>query len=144
MNCALGGEQMRPYIAELGEAAPTPTSACYPNAGLPNPLSPTGFPKAPKTPRPSSRPSPATGLAQRRRRLLRHHARPYRRHPPPHGEIPARASPEAVVPALSSGLEALNIIGGPGTFVNVGERTNVTGSSGLRKARPQGRLRAPR
>ncbi|GBL43762.1 methionine synthase [Verrucomicrobiota bacterium] len=47
MNCALGGEQMRPHIAELAKKADTFVS-CYPNAGLPNPLSPTGFPEGPE------------------------------------------------------------------------------------------------
>lgn len=35
LNCALGGEQMRPYISELAQIASCYTS-CYPNAGLPN------------------------------------------------------------------------------------------------------------
>ncbi|MFM9000685.1 MAG: homocysteine S-methyltransferase family protein, partial [Opitutia bacterium] len=47
MNCALGGEQMRPHIAELAQKADVYVS-CYPNAGLPNPLSPTGFPEGPE------------------------------------------------------------------------------------------------
>jgi 5-methyltetrahydrofolate--homocysteine methyltransferase len=47
MNCALGGEQMRPHIAELAKKADIYVS-CYPNAGLPNPLSPTGFPEGPE------------------------------------------------------------------------------------------------
>ncbi|MFM8549646.1 MAG: homocysteine S-methyltransferase family protein [Verrucomicrobiota bacterium] len=47
MNCALGGEQMRPHIAELARKADLYVS-CYPNAGLPNPLSPTGFPEGPE------------------------------------------------------------------------------------------------
>jgi 5-methyltetrahydrofolate--homocysteine methyltransferase len=42
INCALGPEQLRPYIEELSKVAPIYVS-CYPNAGLPNPLSPTGF-----------------------------------------------------------------------------------------------------
>jgi 5-methyltetrahydrofolate--homocysteine methyltransferase len=40
-NCGLGAQEMRPYIAELSALAPTLVS-CYPNAGLPNPLAPTG------------------------------------------------------------------------------------------------------
>src|SRR3546814_20833665 len=35
LNCALGGKDMRPYIAELSKLADTFIS-CYPNAGLPN------------------------------------------------------------------------------------------------------------
>lgn len=42
LNCSLGPDLMRPFLAELAEKADT-FVACYPNAGLPNPLSPTGF-----------------------------------------------------------------------------------------------------
>nr|MDQ3623469.1 homocysteine S-methyltransferase family protein [Verrucomicrobiota bacterium] len=44
MNCALGPEEMRPLIEELARIAPIYVSV-YPNAGLPNPLLPTGFPE---------------------------------------------------------------------------------------------------
>ena len=42
LNCSLGPDLMRPFLAELAEKSGTFVSA-YPNAGLPNPLSPTGF-----------------------------------------------------------------------------------------------------
>jgi 5-methyltetrahydrofolate--homocysteine methyltransferase len=42
LNCSLGPDLMRPFLAELSEKSDTAIS-CYPNAGLPNPLSPTGF-----------------------------------------------------------------------------------------------------
>ena len=42
LNCSLGPEVMRPFIEELGNVADTFVS-CYPNAGDPDPLSPTGF-----------------------------------------------------------------------------------------------------
>jgi len=44
LNCALGPKEMRPYIEELSNIAPFFVST-YPNAGLPDPLSPTGFPE---------------------------------------------------------------------------------------------------
>src|ERR1700754_3940558 len=47
LNCSLGPDLMRPFLAELAEKAGTYVS-CYPNAGLPNPLSPTGFDLEPK------------------------------------------------------------------------------------------------
>ena len=127
MNCALGGEQMRPHIAELAKKADIYVS-CYPNAGLPNPLSPTGFPEGPEDTAAILETFARDGLvnilggccgttpghiAAIRRRTEKY---------PPRvpGEVPR---------ALKlSGLEPLNIIGGPGTFVNVGERTNVAGS----------------
>jgi 5-methyltetrahydrofolate--homocysteine methyltransferase len=42
LNCSLGPDLMYPFLAELAEKSNTAVS-CYPNAGLPNPLSPTGF-----------------------------------------------------------------------------------------------------
>ena len=47
LNCSLGPDQMRPFIEELSNVAETFVS-CYPNAGMPDPLSPTGFPKLPE------------------------------------------------------------------------------------------------
>jgi 5-methyltetrahydrofolate--homocysteine methyltransferase len=46
LNCALGAALMRPYIAELSKLCDTYVS-CYPNAGLPNPMSDTGFDETP-------------------------------------------------------------------------------------------------
>lgn len=47
LNCALGAELMRPYIAELAKICDAFIS-CYPNAGLPNPMSDTGFDETPE------------------------------------------------------------------------------------------------
>ncbi|WP_242560846.1 MULTISPECIES: homocysteine S-methyltransferase family protein [Pandoraea] len=46
LNCALGATLMRPYIAELAKLCNTYVSV-YPNAGLPNPMSDTGFDETP-------------------------------------------------------------------------------------------------
>jgi 5-methyltetrahydrofolate--homocysteine methyltransferase len=127
MNCALGGEQMRPHIAELAKKADIYVS-CYPNAGLPNPLSPTGFPEGPEDTAAILETFARDGLVN----ILGGccgttpgHIAAIRRRTE---KYPPRI-PGAVPPALKlSGLEALNIVGGPGTFVNVGERTNVAGS----------------
>ncbi|MDO5625803.1 MAG: homocysteine S-methyltransferase family protein [Pseudomonadota bacterium] len=48
LNCALGAALMRPYIQELNRAAPDVFISCYPNAGLPNPMSETGFDETPE------------------------------------------------------------------------------------------------
>ena len=48
LNCALGAALMRPYIQELAKAAPDTFISCYPNAGLPNPMSDTGFDETPE------------------------------------------------------------------------------------------------
>ncbi|MFM7242114.1 MAG: homocysteine S-methyltransferase family protein, partial [Opitutia bacterium] len=127
MNCALGGEQMRPHIAELARKADLYVS-CYPNAGLPNPLSPTGFPEGPEDTAAILETFARDGLVN----ILGGccgttpgHIAAIRRRTE---QYPPRV-PGEVRPALRlSGLEALNIVGGPGTFVNVGERTNVAGS----------------
>ncbi|HET6827417.1 MAG TPA: homocysteine S-methyltransferase family protein, partial [Ramlibacter sp.] len=48
LNCALGAALMRPYIQELNRVAPDVFISCYPNAGLPNPMSETGFDETPE------------------------------------------------------------------------------------------------
>jgi 5-methyltetrahydrofolate--homocysteine methyltransferase len=47
LNCALGAALMRPYIEELSKLADDTFISCYPNAGLPNPMSETGFDETP-------------------------------------------------------------------------------------------------
>ncbi len=77
LNCALGADQLRQYVEELSNACDTHVSA-HPNAGLPNPLSPTGYDETPGAPR---GPDPRVGAerpGEHRRRLLRHHAGAYR------------------------------------------------------------------
>ena len=48
LNCALGAALMRPYIQELNRVATDTFISCYPNAGLPNPMSDTGFDETPE------------------------------------------------------------------------------------------------
>ena len=48
LNCALGATLMRPYIEELSKVAADTYVSCYPNAGLPNPMSDTGFDETPE------------------------------------------------------------------------------------------------
>ena len=48
LNCALGAALMRPYIEELSKVAGDTWISCYPNAGLPNPMSETGFDETPE------------------------------------------------------------------------------------------------
>ncbi|MEN9712860.1 MAG: hypothetical protein RLY90_1121 [Pseudomonadota bacterium] len=48
LNCALGAALMRPYIQELNKVAGDTFISCYPNAGLPNPMSETGFDETPE------------------------------------------------------------------------------------------------
>ena len=48
LNCALGAALMRPYLEELAKVAADTWISCYPNAGLPNPMSETGFDETPE------------------------------------------------------------------------------------------------
>ena len=124
LNCALGARDLRPYVEELSRIADTHVSL-HPNAGLPNAFG--GYDETPEmmaevlaefaragflnmvggccgtTPRHIAAIAAATrGIAPRRIPEIPRHCR-------------------------LSGLEALNITSDTG-FVNVGERTNVTGS----------------
>ena len=48
LNCAMGAALMRPYLEELAGVAGDTFVSCYPNAGLPNPMSETGFDETPE------------------------------------------------------------------------------------------------
>ena len=126
MNCALGPQEMRPLMEELSNIAPVYVS-CYPNAGLPNPLLPTGFPETPE--------SLAPQLAEWARSGWLNLVGGCCGTTPPHIrsiEAAVHGLTRRVVPAVEpytrlSGLEALTLRPDM-NFVNVGERTNVTGS----------------
>jgi len=126
INCALGPKEMRPYIEELSTLAPIYVSA-YPNAGLPNPLLPTGFPETPETLAPQ--------LAEWAKNGWLNFVGGCCGTTPDHIQLIAEAVKGCAPRKLAtpepylrlSGLEALTIR--PETnFVNIGERTNVTGS----------------
>ncbi|HVN46500.1 MAG TPA: methionine synthase [Steroidobacteraceae bacterium] len=130
LNCALGGRQLRPYIEELAEAARDTYVCAYPNAGLPNAFG--EYDESAADTAAILREYGESGLVNivggccgttpehirlLRRELVRH--------------APRRLAPLAVKCRLA-GLEPLNI-DESSLFVNVGERTNVTGSSKFRK-----------
>ncbi len=126
MNCALGPKELRPLIEELSGLAPIYMSA-YPNAGLPNPLLPTGFPETPETLAPQLREWAQNGWLNIVGGCCGT--------TPPHIKAIAEAVkglPPRKVPAVApnlrlSGLDALTVT--PQTnFLNIGERTNVAGS----------------
>ena len=125
LNCALGATQLRPYVAELARIADTHVSA-HPNAGLPN-----AFGEYDETP-------------EQMAAVIREFAESGFLNivggccgtTPAHIRAIAEAMkdlPPRVIPAIEprcrlAGLEPLNI-GPDSLFVNVGERTNVTGSA---------------
>ncbi|HEX5483882.1 MAG TPA: homocysteine S-methyltransferase family protein, partial [Terriglobia bacterium] len=124
INCALGAKQMRPYVEELSQIAPVYIS-CYPNAGLPNAFG--GFDETPEKMAADLRefalngwlniaggccgstPDHIKAIAEAVRGLKPH----------------ALAKPEPY--SRFSGLEPL-VMRPDTNFINVGERTNVTGS----------------
>jgi 5-methyltetrahydrofolate--homocysteine methyltransferase len=78
LNCSLGPDLMRPFLAELAEKSDAAIS-CYPNAGLPNPLSPTGFDLEAGGHGPFPRRVRRQRAGEHRGRLLRQHAGAHRR-----------------------------------------------------------------
>ena len=126
LNCALGAALMRPYIAELAKICDTYVCV-YPNAGLPNPMSDTGFDETPA--------DTSALLEEFARAGLVNMAGGCCGTTPEHIQaiaekvqaLPIRVVPEILVKTRLSGLEALNI-DDESLFVNVGERANVTGS----------------
>ncbi|MCC7487480.1 MAG: methionine synthase [Burkholderiales bacterium] len=126
LNCALGAKLMRPYIEELSRVADTFVSA-YPNAGLPNPLAPTGYDETPEETAgylldfaKSGFVNLAGGCCGTTHEHIRMIAQAL-------AGVPPRRVPAIERKTRLSGLEPLNI-GDDSLFVNVGERTNVTGS----------------
>jgi 5-methyltetrahydrofolate--homocysteine methyltransferase len=129
LNCALGGKQLRPYIAELAAVADTHVCA-YPNAGLPN-----AFGEYDESP------AETAGILQEYAEsglvnvvggccgTTPEHIRLV--HTAVAGRAPRVADTQPVKCRLS-GLEPLNI-DATTLFVNAGERTNVTGSAKFRK-----------
>jgi len=126
LNCALGAALMRPYVAELAKICDAYVCV-YPNAGLPNPMSDTGFDETPA--------DTSALLEEFARAGLVNMAGGCCGTTPEHigaiaakvRELTPRVVPEIAVKTRLSGLEPLNI-DEETLFVNVGERTNVTGS----------------
>lgn len=128
INCALGAKEMRPYLEELSKIAECYVS-CYPNAGLPNPLSPTGYDETPLKTAQFVAEFASSGFIN----ILGGCCGTT----PPHIEaivkkvkdIKPRKIPAITKATRLSGLEPLTIEDRKDKpFYMVGERTNVTGS----------------
>ncbi|MBE2181709.1 MAG: methionine synthase [Chthoniobacterales bacterium] len=131
LNCALGPDLMRPFVEELVRVAPAYT-CFYPNAGLPDPLSPTGFPETPETLAPQLREwgeagflnivGGCCGTTPAHIKAIADAVR----------DLPPRRLPEVEPWLRLSGMEAFTQT--PQTnFINIGERTNVAGSPKFKK-----------
>ncbi|HQC28172.1 MAG TPA: methionine synthase [Methylotenera sp.] len=126
LNCALGATLMRPYAEELSKIADT-FVCIYPNAGLPNPMSDTGFDETPDVTSSLVKEFAQSGFVNIAGGCCGT--------TPPHinaiyeaiKDIPPRQVPTVPPYTRLSGLEPF-IIDDSSLFVNVGERTNVTGS----------------
>jgi len=129
LNCALGAEDLRPYVAELSRIADTGVSL-HPNAGLPN-----EFGQYDDTPGHMARVlgefagagflnlvGGCCGTTPAHIRAIREAV----------AACPPRTLPQLEPKLRLAGLEPLNI-GPESLFVNVGERTNVTGSAQFRR-----------
>jgi 5-methyltetrahydrofolate--homocysteine methyltransferase len=126
MNCALGPKEMRPLIEELAGLAPLYVS-CYPNAGLPNPLLPTGFPETPETLAPQLKEWAENGWLNIVGGCCGTTPGHIRQIAQSVAGLPPRTPPQVAPYTRLSGLEPVTLR--PDTnFVNIGERTNVTGS----------------
>jgi len=129
LNCALGPKELRPYIADLAGAADTLVSA-HPNAGLPNAFG--GYDETPESMAAYAREFAESGLVNiiggccgTKPEHIRAIAKAVQ------GIKPRRAPSKPPYLRLS-GLEPFTLT--PETnFVNVGERTNITGSARFRK-----------
>ena len=126
LNCALGATLMRPYAEELSKIADT-FVCIYPNAGLPNPMSDTGFDEKPADTSSLIKEFATSGFINIAGGCCGT--------TPPHikaiadvlKDVAPRVVPAIEIATRLSGLEPFTI-DESSLFVNVGERTNVTGS----------------
>ena len=137
LNCALGARELRAYVEELSHVCDCFVSA-HPNAGLPNPLSPTGYDETPE--------QLAAEIVEWARSGLVNIVGGCCGTSPAHiaaiasavAQVAPRARPPIEKKLRLSGLEPFNV-GADSLFVNVGERTNVTGSRAFAKMILEGR-----
>ncbi|MBT8038038.1 MAG: methionine synthase [Verrucomicrobiae bacterium] len=138
LNCSLGPDEMRPFIAELSRVADSFVS-CYPNAGMPDALSKTGFPMLPEDMQGHLRDFASSGFINLAGGCCGN--------TPDHIAAIARGvkdvSPRkrpTIEPLLRlSGTEPYNH-SAEKNFLMIGERTNVAGSPRFRKLVQDGKL----
>ncbi len=129
LNCALGGRQLRPYVEELSRIADTYVCA-YPNAGLPNAFG--EYDETAEQTAETLREFAASGFLNIAGGCCGTTPEHIRAIAGAVSGLPPRAIPQIESACRLSGLEPLTIDANS-LFVNVGERTNVTGSAKFRK-----------
>ena len=126
LNCALGPDLMRPFVEELSNISPTYT-CFYPNAGLPDPMSETGFPETPESLAPQLREWAEAGFLN----VIGGCCGTTPQHIKAIADA-VRGIPPRPIPSLEPRLKLSGMEGFTQTattnFINVGERANVTGS----------------
>jgi 5-methyltetrahydrofolate--homocysteine methyltransferase len=154
LNCSLGPDLMYPFLAELSEKSDAAIS-CYPNAGLPNPLSATGFDLLPD--------DMARYLSEFARGGLLNIAGGCCGNTPEHiaaiakaldGLPPRQINRPGASPPASASVDVSELSGGPrplrlsgsqpftqqiGVYMMIGERTNVAGSPKFAKLIKEGK-----
>ena len=134
MNCAFGANELKPYIRELSDLADCYVS-CYPNAGLPNPLSETGYDETPEHTADALLDMVTNGYVN----LVGGCCGTTPEHIKAIKDKTHDKAPRTLVSPQKkmrlSGLEPTNIdtIENSQSFIMVGERTNVTGSPKFRR-----------
>jgi 5-methyltetrahydrofolate--homocysteine methyltransferase len=126
LNCALGAALMRPYAEELSKIADTYV-CIYPNAGLPNPMSDTGFDETPDMTSSLLKEFAESGFVNVAGGCCGTTPAHIKAIAEVVSKIPPRNIPAPSHEMRLSGLEPFTI-NESSLFVNVGERTNVTGS----------------
>ncbi len=126
LNCALGAALMRPYAEELASIADT-FVCIYPNAGLPNPMSDTGFDETPDVTSSLLKEFADSGFVNIAGGCCGTTPDHIKAIAQTVASIAPRRLPDVPVAMRLSGLEPFTI-DDSSLFVNVGERTNVTGS----------------
>ncbi|HQA26471.1 MAG TPA: methionine synthase [Candidatus Competibacteraceae bacterium] len=129
LNCALGATQLRPYVAELARIADTFVSA-HPNAGLPNAFG--EYDETPEQMAATIREFATSGFLNIVGGCCGTTPTHIRAIAAAVQDVPPRPLPAIEPRCRLAGLEPLNI-GPDSLFVNVGERTNVTGSAAFKR-----------
>jgi 5-methyltetrahydrofolate--homocysteine methyltransferase len=144
LNCSLGPDLMRPFLEELATKSDTAIS-CYPNAGLPNPLSPTGFDLLPEDMGRFLGEFAASGLLNiaggccgNTPEHIAAIAKALANTPPHVPGHETKLSTGTAVPLRLSGSQPFTQQ--PGTFIMIGERTNVAGSPKFAKLIKEGKF----
>ena len=126
LNCSLGPDKMRPFLAELAAKADCFVSA-YPNAGMPNPLAPTGFDLLPNDMAGFARDFASSGLVNLMGGCCGNTPEHIAAIAEAVRELPPRSLPQPDVSLRLSGSQPLVVKPDSG-FLMIGERTNVAGS----------------